>query len=1109
MSFSNNKVIISNFPNSNNSFYIPTKIEESFKITKNGLIPYSSSLNTFSTFFIFKTFHGNEEMARIEFDKYNKKLTVNSNGKIYNGLNSKIAFKFQLIDSTNTIFKSSGTILSNENANKFKDNLNDEPFDYGDFIKLEFLDDLKVSLFNYPDVGDILNLPNKMSIIFIITQNGITPVLTSNKITIKSINDEEVLSIQFAKQLKQFIVSSTGLIADPSSSKPYLTLILKDQSGTDLFKYILNSNENGNSFKINLNNKPFSFYNNSLTLIYKDKTKIEILNHPNIGKIYTPKLNANTFLIHPKALKDISFNNEIKIINDNNDDMVTLYFIQPFAIPYFVTIIALHTNAISTNKLENTEKYIEYLEYSLLPPISYAKILGKQDGKLFSHDLNNKKIDIVLPSVLRISSKLENKIIITNYKGKDEYNIGKEPEFINITFNSLTPHNLNYNKIIFKNKDNSTILHLYFDAIFSNSIYVQCYSTGIVNKDSEFFQFKILDQNKRFIRVKGKINENDTADVINIDPPFNISRNFNFDDILELNYSHGTLVQIFDYPIITSSYTLTGKSQRFIIAVNGLKPLNLLSNTFIFNSFHSDEKIVIIEFDRDNMQILVSSTGISYNTITTNIPAFKLELIRNNKVILTSLIKNNENANKFKNTLNKAKFQYNDLIYLTFANYNKGFLSNYPKLGDNYKINNLNAQGFKVTNTGIIPYVFPQEILINDIYDNVVLGIQFDILAKKFILFNTGNKTNINGSSKYFLITLYGIDGITILKTNSIAGNDNGSSFINLFKNVNFHIGDIIKLEYEENNKILITNFPKSTTKIFIPPKKTISFEIDKDTLLPYIPTTLDEQEIEFINAAKITFNPQIKKLIVTSTGNAPFPSLKNTTYYLFKLRDSSFNIKLHSIIKADENADIFASHLNNGKFEFGDIIELDAFMPNMIVIKKFPTKEENKFINVAPFNLTTFKSFFKINENRLELLNLSTLLPIPYLPNHIIINKINDKPLFTIKFNTLDKLLQIFSFSGVNDPSSTYDYVIFQLFNATNMLITTATLPSKGSFLTFTSKLKFKNFDYGYTIKLTYNIKSKSHIIITNLQGVDHVPTNLIESYKITPNGLISIPII
>ncbi|MGL5243986.1 MAG: hypothetical protein ACRC7R_02245, partial [Sarcina sp.] len=619
--------------------------------------------------------------------------------------------------------------------------------------------------------------------------------------------------------------------------------------------------------------------------------------------------------------------------------------------------------------------------------------------------------------------------------------------------------------------------------------------------------FRILDENKRFIKIEGRINKGQYIPTVNINSNFNISKNFKFGDILELNYSHGDLIEIFNFPFTSPPYTLKGKSQKFTIANDGLTALNLLPNAFIFNSLHGDEKIAIVEFNIDTLKILVSSTWISYNQ-TNKLSAFKFRLIRNDELVLKAVIKSNEDGNKFKNTLNGKSFQYEDLIFLTFVHSNKAKLTNYPKKGASYGLNPLNSQGFIITRDGIIPYVFSNEILLNNSYNELVLSIKFDIITKRFLLGNTGNKTNKSTNLKYFTLTLYEIDGITILKTATVKGNDNCYDFINSFKNTAFQVGYIIKLEYEENDKIVITNFPSITTPIYIPPKKNISFEIHKDKLLPYIPTTLEEQEIEFINAAKIRFNLLTKELIVTSTNKAPLPSLKNTSCYLFKLRDSFNNIKLNSLIKTDESADNFVLTLNKRVFQFGDIIELDSLMANSIIVKNFPTKEENKFINVAPFNLNTFKGFFIITSSGLQFYNPSVAPPLPTLQNNIIINKINDTPLIVIKFNTLDKVIQTFSFSSINDSSSTYTYVTFKLYDLNNILITSSTLPSKGNFSYFTSKLKFKNFNYNYTIELTYNIKAVPHIIITNLQGLDHVPTLTKERYRITTLGLIPLPI-
>ncbi|MPQ44288.1 hypothetical protein, partial [Clostridium tarantellae] len=840
---------ISNFPREGVN-HIPSTSPEYYKITSSALITYTPPSNIFTNNFKFNSLN-NSEMVKIKFDKATKRLVVTSTGVFYNGLASDTVFKFEL--KSGTTIKASATLNGNENGSNFQNLLNDERFEFGDNIVLTYLDKSKIILENYPDIGDNYNLAADNSQSFIITQSGITPILTPNKITVKSKSNEEVLTIEFNKETEQFIVSSTGIDPDTSSTEVYFTLLLKDIDLNTTLTATLNSNENGNKFKMVLNNKSFKFAENTLVLIYRDKTKIEISNYSSLGQTYVPNINSNAFKIFPDSLFDALLNNKIKIVNDNIEEIASLYFIKPLVMSR-VRVIATATDAISTDTLQNNEKYVQFVKYNLngLSLNGYAEILGKQKAKDFSNTLNDSSIQINQPfDIFRMSNKIGNRIIINDYKGQSTYDIGEEPEFLMITSSALVPHELNYNKIKFKNRNNKAILYIYFDKVDinnPNNIYIQPYSTGTVNTDSHNFYFKILDETETTIKIEGRINRNETGDLIKVSrDDSNISNTFNIGDILEVGCSNVDLVEVYDFPFTNVAKVLTESPQKFKITENGL---------------------------------------------------------------------------------------------------------------------------------------------------------------------------------------------------------------------------------------------------------------------VKFVSKSVDSQEIDFSNIAKVNFNSKTKQLKVISTGDIMAPALENTCYFLFKLRDSSNNIKNSSYIKADENGSAFANALNNTPFDFGDTIELASFTSDLIEIKNFPTQGRSKMLDGQFFNMDTYGGFFKITKKELQEFNPTAMLPTTTLPNTIKINKVDNTSLIELNFNTIDKVIQTFSFNGNGDSSSTYSYIIFKLYSSQNKLITTGTLTSNGNSSDFTDELNLKIFDYDYYIDLTYNIKAMAHIIITDLQGMDHVPIDTRERYKITPTALEPLPI-
>ncbi|MGL5243987.1 MAG: hypothetical protein ACRC7R_02250, partial [Sarcina sp.] len=154
-------------------------------------------------------------------------------------------------------------------------------------------------------------------------------------------------------------------------------------------------------------------------------------------------------------------------------------------------------------------------------------------------------------------------------------------------------------------------------------------------------------------------------------------------------------------------------------------------------------------------------------------------------------------------------------------------------------------------------------------------------------------------------------------------------NFSKEISNTDLDNNGVVPLQSTSNNKVTITNFPTSSTPTYIPKGREVNFKITENGLVDYMPIAPSQtipQEIKFANVANLSFNIDTKKLIVTSTGNVHLPNLKNTIYFLFKLKDTSGNIKSYSSIKADENATKFANDLNDISFEIDDIIELSSF---------------------------------------------------------------------------------------------------------------------------------------------------------------------------------------
>ena len=278
-------------------------------------------------------------------------------------------------------------------------------------------------------------------------------------------------------------------------------------------------------------------------------------------------------------------------------------------------------------------------------------------------------------------------------------------------------------------------------------------------------------------------------------------------NILELKYLNPALVEISKFPTDTGKViSLTGTSKKLILTQNGLqvKTTNLPNEFILFN--FNDEEMARVTFDTGSNKLIVTSTSRVYEA--NDAVTFIFALVSNNGAFKRSItILQNQNADEFKNQFNDLDFEVGDIIRLIYTNRNKIKLTNYPNQGVQYTMLGLDSQSFKIIQSGIIPNLLPNDIILNGNSNNPVLTIKMDILFKMFIVTSTGSVTSPGGTN-YFKATSYKADG-TELASKNIPGNSNGSAFRNNFSGKKFAFGGVLKLQYEDASKVKITNFER------------------------------------------------------------------------------------------------------------------------------------------------------------------------------------------------------------------------------------------------------------------------------------------------------------
>ena len=231
--------------------------------------------------FIFKSHFDNTDISRVEFDSSNKKLIVTSTGTPYDVSGSTTPAFIFLVTANGQTFKASGIIKSNEDADKFKSDLNDKNFEIDDLIVLRFLNKSKLYLTDYPQQGEIYQMIAKNGTTngegqsFKITQNGIFPNTLTNSVILNSDNNNPSITVQFDILFEKILCKAQGYVAGTN-----FTMTLYHSDGTSRKRtYTINQFNTGSSFANTFNNFPFQ-WNDIIELNYADSTKVVVTNLP-------------------------------------------------------------------------------------------------------------------------------------------------------------------------------------------------------------------------------------------------------------------------------------------------------------------------------------------------------------------------------------------------------------------------------------------------------------------------------------------------------------------------------------------------------------------------------------------------------------------------------------------------------------------------------------------------------------------------------------------------------------------------------------------------------------------------------------------------------------
>ena len=1122
------KVKLSNHPNEGDEYDMRHNVSQSFRIMEDKIIP-----NVLPNSIILNG-ADNNPVVTTEFDDLTKGVLVKSTGNVTE-VGGADYFKMTLsrkdvirqISAFALIELKSESIRGNSNGDAFANSFLDQIFRDGDILGLKYENPQKIKITNFPNEGQTYT-PTGTEEKFELNGDSVTPYNSNlkNKIIIKSKDDREVATIEFNKDDKKFVVNSTGVIPDSTLNESYFTLTLKNQvNNSDILTATLNCNENASNFKRDLNDRNFTM-ENRLIISYKDNSKIEITNFPNVGNKYIPKFTSDILKITDVGLADVSYPNKIRVFDDNNAEVSMIHL---FKNASNTLMFATSTGITSTNQVENNKTYVELLNYLPSGVDTRGEILGKTDASNFVSAINNNK-PIQLGKPIRLYNKIQNRISITNYKGNDEYRIGEEHEFLKLDGNKLIQYGPTYNRIKVKNPDGKAVLFIYFDKIDSNTIYVEPYSTGITytgtanSMNIKIFKDTVLGRELKF---EAQISKNQSVSQFQWANPLpgNIKQ-IEFGDILEFLYRDSSSIEVSKFPNTSNNFTLVGNRTTFTINPGGLTQLiKKLPNTITIKSIN-DEEVAKIEFNSDSGVYMVSSTGIIPNQ-TATIPYFTFIETNSDGTITynSATLNSNESADNFKNNLNNKVYRGASNLILICENPSKIEITNYPQNGQNYTLT-LPINSFKLDEVNGLKNLDDnlkheikvvndrnQEMTIVKIYKRLTYYNLFSIYTD-FISTNAFENNYI-----YAQFVQYSFEGVQL--ETKILGKSNAFEFSNALNNFKISapaIGSIknagfMRLYNKISNKITISNYKNQPTYTIGEEPEFLEFDNNTSSLIPHnmnynkiIFKNNDNSYILFIYFDKINLKEYpstgFKNYMQVYSTRKPNNDSDSFSFEILDSNEQPKNPSIKGIINKGENGEsinISSDSSNITQVEWNDILELKYSNPNLVEVFQIDPREPK-------FNLTGASQKFIIAESGLKLLNYLTM-------HEILINGQSGIWAIRIRFKlpgsgiTKKELDCEYVNSAIYPSIGNADYFVFTLSNSTGVDKTKAIIKGNETPQNLRNQLQDKPFEYGDIV--TLNCSQLNKVTISNFGRFNntYTLTRNEEKFIITENGLISKP--
>ena len=620
-----------------------------------------------------------------------------------------------------------------------------------------------------------------------------------NAITLKNVQNQEVVNIEFDSSNRKVLVESTG----QNASDNFTMILYKPDTTTEKKKSIINANETGDTFKNDFNKIEFAF-GDLIKLEYEERTRVIISNFPDSNSPpYNPNKNHQWFKITRNGLQDPEsfLKTEFVFKNSTDEEIATVQFNK----------ITKKLVVISTGKIADANPPFSFSIQKSDGTFTVTGFISSENADEFKRILDGIKFEYEDILFLKFINN-KNNIKLTNYpSGGEIYSmIADDEQEFKITEDGII-ENILPNIITLNNANNEPVVII---KIQVNRQKFLVKSTGKLANPGGTDYLK-MTVNGIASQIAGNSNGVTFQDTFN-------SQNIELDSTIKLECIEPNQVTITNFPTSsTPIYKLTNTVENFKVMPNALKTIIpkiefLINDIVIRNARRNNEEIARIKFDKTNQKLIITSTGRKLSRQDTI--GFRLNTI-------IEKIDGGSDAASFVNALNGKDFGYAETIYISSRQFDSILVSNFPQKSQNY-IQPSAIQSYKITDKGLVENILPNIITLSSENNNPVVVIKFDVNATRLLIDSLIlEKPNpALGNQNYFEFKLNNT-------SHSIKGNQNADDFKRLFFMTSFKVGEIITIKCVKPEKVTITNFPNSRTPMYTLKNNEESFKIGATAL--------------------------------------------------------------------------------------------------------------------------------------------------------------------------------------------------------------------------------------------------------------------------------------